>query len=56
MTMVDLDKVIPDDNKNINEIGITPFGEVRENSTFNQLRKIANKFAFTFSLYIFTFV
>ena len=46
---VDLDKVIPDDNKNINEIGIAPFGEVRDNTTFKQLRAIAKKHKFSFS-------
>ena len=49
MNKVDMDKVIPDPNKNINEQGIAPFGEVRENMTFRQLRSIANKFGFTFA-------
>jgi excinuclease ABC subunit A len=46
---VDLKKVIPDDSKSINDIGIAPFGEVRDNMTFKQLRAIAKKFNFTFS-------
>jgi len=46
---VDMDKVIPDHSKSINEVGIVPFGEVRENQTFQQLRKIAKKYKFTFS-------
>ena len=46
---VDLDKVIPDDTKSINDVGIAPFGEVRENQTFEQLRKIAKKYKFTFA-------
>ena len=46
---VDLDKVIPDDSKSINEVGIAPFGEVRDNTTFKQLRAIAKKNKFTFS-------
>lgn len=46
---VDMDKVIPDDSKSINEVGIVPFGEVRENMTFKQLRKIAKKYKFTLS-------
>ncbi|MEL6988465.1 MAG: excinuclease ABC subunit UvrA, partial [Bacteroidota bacterium] len=46
---VDLKKVIPDDNKSINEVGIVPFGEVRDNMTFKQLRAIAKKYKFTFS-------
>ncbi|GLR18048.1 excinuclease ABC subunit UvrA [Portibacter lacus] len=46
---VDLNKVIPDDTKSINEVGIAPFGEVRDNTTFKQLRAIAKKYKFTFS-------
>ena len=46
---VDLEKVIPDDSKSINDAGIAPFGEVRDNSTFKQLRAIAKKNKFTFS-------
>ncbi len=46
---VDMDKVIPDDTLSINEIGIKPFGEVRQNMTFKQLRSIARKFKFNFS-------
>jgi len=46
---VDLDKIIPDNKKSINEAGIAPFGEVRDNSTFKQLRAIAKKNKFTFS-------
>ncbi len=46
---VDLEKLIPDDTKSINDEGILAFGEVRENHTFRQLRKIAKKFKFTFS-------
>jgi excinuclease ABC subunit A len=46
---VDLDKVIPDGSKSINEIGIAPLGEVRENMTFKQLRAIAKKYKFSFS-------
>lgn len=46
---VDLDKVIPDNTKSINEAGIVPFGEVRDNYTFTQLRAIAKKYKFTFS-------
>lgn len=45
---VDMDKVIPDDSKSISEVGIIPFGEVRENLTFKQLQKIAKKYKFTF--------
>jgi excinuclease ABC subunit A len=46
---VDLEKVIPDDTKSINEKGILPFGEVRDNLTFKQLRAIAKKYKFSFS-------
>lgn len=46
---VDMAKVIPDDTKSINEEAIKPFGEVRQNITFKQLRSIAKKHKFTFS-------
>lgn len=46
---VDMKKVIPDDKLSINEVGIKPFGEVRDNQTFKQLRAIAKKYKFTFS-------
>ncbi len=46
---VDYEKVIPDDGKSINEVGIVPLGEVRQNMTFQQLRAIAKKYKFTFS-------
>ncbi len=46
---VDMEKVIPDDKKSINEAGIVLFGEVRENLTFKQLRAIAKRYKFTFS-------
>jgi len=49
MHEVDMEKVIPDDKKSINDAGIVPFGEVRENLTFKQLRAIAKKYKFTFS-------
>jgi excinuclease ABC subunit A len=44
----DLKLVIPDENKSIHQVGIAPFGEVRENSTFTQLKTIAKKYKFTF--------
>ena len=46
---VDLKKVIPDDSKSINEAGIVPFGEVRDNWTFKQIKAIAKKYKFTLS-------
>jgi excinuclease ABC subunit A len=42
-------RVIPDDSKSINDVGIVPLGEVRDNMTFKQLRAIAKKFKFSFS-------
>ncbi len=49
LPIVDMEKVIPDNSKSINDVGIAPFGEVRENYTFTQLRAIAKKYKFTFS-------
>ena len=49
LNKVDMEKVIPDDSKSINDAGIVPFGEVRSNMTFKQLRAIAKKYKFTFS-------
>ena len=46
---VDMKKIIPDDTKSIKEIGIVPFGEVRDTMTFKQLRSIAKKYKFSFS-------
>ncbi len=46
---VDLDKVIPDDSKTINDGGLAPLGEVRENFVFKQLRALAKKYHFSFS-------
>ena len=46
---VDMKRVIPDNTKSINDQGIVPFGEVRDNMTFKQLRAIAKKYKFTFS-------
>ncbi|MCB0652310.1 MAG: excinuclease ABC subunit UvrA [Saprospiraceae bacterium] len=46
---VDMEKVIPDYSKSINDSAIVPFGEVRDNLTFKQLRAIAKKYKFSFS-------
>ncbi|MBK7939970.1 MAG: excinuclease ABC subunit UvrA [Lewinellaceae bacterium] len=46
---VDLARVIPDNNKSINEAGIVPLGEVRDNMMFKQLRELAKKHKFSFS-------
>lgn len=45
---VDIEKVIPDRSKSINEIGIVPFGEPRDTWTFRQIREIAKKYNFDF--------
>ncbi len=45
----DLARIIPDDSKTINEGGIVPLGEVRDNLTFKQLRAIAKKYKFSFA-------
>ncbi|MDX1913102.1 MAG: excinuclease ABC subunit UvrA [Saprospiraceae bacterium] len=46
---VDMARVIPDNTKSINEVGIVPLGEVRENMLFKQLRALAKKHNFSFS-------
>ena len=46
---VDMARVMPDPSRSINDIGIVPLGEVRDNFTFKQLRSIAKKYKFTFS-------
>jgi len=43
-----MNKVIPDDSLSIKEVGIKPFGDVRDNQTFKQLKKISKKYKFTF--------
>lgn len=45
----DLKQIIPDDNKSIEEGGITPLGDVRDTLTFKQLRQIADRHKFSFS-------
>ena len=46
---VDMNKVIPDYDKSINDVAIKPFGDVRDNQTFKQLRTISKKYKFSFS-------
>lgn len=46
---VDMTKVVPDWTKSINDVGIVPFGEVRENMMFQQIRAIAKKYNFSLS-------
>jgi excinuclease ABC subunit A len=49
LTELDMKLVVPDDTKSIDEQGIAPFGEVRDNITFKQLKAVAKKYKFTFS-------
>ncbi|MFN0014162.1 MAG: excinuclease ABC subunit UvrA [Saprospiraceae bacterium] len=49
MYEADMARIIPDDSKSINDVGIAPLGEVRDNMTFKQLRAIAKKYKFSFS-------
>jgi excinuclease ABC subunit A len=44
----DIERIVPDDAKSINEVGIVPFGEVRENFIFTQLKALAKKYKFSF--------
>lgn len=46
---VDMARVMPDDSKSINDVGIVPLGEVRETTLFKQLKAIAKKHKFSFS-------
>ena len=46
---VSMDSIIPDYSKSINQIGIVPLGEVRNNMTFKQLRALSKKYDFTFA-------
>jgi excinuclease ABC subunit A len=46
---VEMTRVIPDKSKSINDVGIVPLGEVRENMLFKQLRALAKKYKFSFS-------
>ncbi len=45
----DLRRIIPDASKSINDAGLAPLGEVRDNLTFKQLRSIAKKYGFSFA-------
>ncbi|MFK7907259.1 MAG: excinuclease ABC subunit UvrA, partial [Chitinophagales bacterium] len=45
----DMKLVIPDENLSINEKGIRPFGEVRDNYTFKKIRALSQKYDFTFA-------
>ena len=46
---VDINKVIPDDTKTINDAGIVALGLPRETNYYNQVREIAKEYKFTFS-------
>ena len=45
---IDINQIIPDDTKSINEIGIVPLGEVRDTLTFKQLKQIADRHKFNY--------
>ena len=45
----DINLVIPDYSKSIDEEGIKPFGAVRDNTTFKQLQAVAKKYKFSFA-------
>jgi excinuclease ABC subunit A len=49
LNKVEVEKVIPDPSLSINAGGLAPLGEVRKNQTFEQLRKIAKKYKFSFA-------
>jgi excinuclease ABC subunit A len=49
VTEVDIDRVLPDRTKSINDSAFVPLGEVRDNLTFKQLRALAKKYKFSFS-------
>lgn len=46
---VNEEKVFPDKELTINDGGIAPLGEARKNQTFDQLRRIARKYKFSFA-------
>ncbi|QQS30490.1 MAG: excinuclease ABC subunit UvrA [Sphingobacteriales bacterium] len=46
---VDMELVLPDTEKSINELGFPPLGEVRENQTYIKLRALSQLFGFTFA-------
>jgi excinuclease ABC subunit A len=46
---VDIDKVIPDTEKTINQGGIAPLGEYRDNMNFREMRSLSKKHGFSLS-------
>jgi excinuclease ABC subunit A len=49
LTTVDVNKLVPDSRKSINEGGIIPLGEPRDNTMFKQLRELTKIYKFSFS-------
>lgn len=47
---IDMNAIIPDYKKSINQGGILPLGEVRENNVFKQVRTLAKKHDFSLSI------
>ena len=45
---VDITRIIPNDSKTINQEAIVPFGAVRDNNTFRQLKKMAKRYHFNY--------
>lgn len=50
LTKVDVNKLVPDFQKSINEGGIIPLGEPRDNTLFKQLRELSKIYKFSFSI------
>ncbi len=46
---IDLDLIIPDPKKSINDAGFAPLGEVRDNYIFKFLRSLSRKYKFSFA-------
>jgi excinuclease ABC subunit A len=46
---IDMEEVIPDPDKSINEGGIAPLGEVRDAFVFRQVQQLARKYKFSLS-------
>ena len=47
---IDMNEVIPDDSKSINDGGIVPLGESRESFVFRQVRQLGKKHKFSLSV------
>ncbi|MEX0813861.1 MAG: excinuclease ABC subunit UvrA [Chitinophagales bacterium] len=47
---IDMNAIIPDYKKSINQGAIAPLGEVRENNIFKQVRSLAKKYDFSLSV------